>query len=800
MEDSSDLPPLPAAITQAEVEAQPLDGMQPSNAIKSIILNAAGHFLDVFSQPNIFGTLDNDPYTPSIETLFLRLRDGHLSPSPLKPLRDNSERVKERMGKQAPTPPKLRPLEDYEDLYYVLLAKIQDVHGILRTRLLNSFNSPESPIVPCAEDTKATFYRWLMHQWSVLNDVTLVAKLHQAVREHRQKVLQAEIMDQIQKQGFSFNQYEAVFKGAQSIIKDAQSLPPYEGVKGLNWKMIGASSAMINAELAEMYYVTLRVLRYEKEKEESFKKKQKKIMEYVQECMDTASEENSVSDKMSIVSDDFYPQSNGRGPFVPNTDLERWLDEQHQHAKQHRQTCLNKEYTPQQKAKPTEAQHQKADVTPKVKRRSMHDAAPHLNPQEGAHQKHGDTHHGNRQHDARPKAEARPNADARPHAPLKKRIEGCSSIKPTHFLLPQTIWERSPGYFDNNPISRIDWDMYMQSHGTHGSASYDEYNELLELPESPHFAGTFDEQQIYRERLTFLRGLAEHVIHWKSKQRPSFAEAQLATARESPYEFQRFLVRYDPDAVVDEEGNLIIESQGLIIQSPDSPALTDFSTSYCTTPDRLSREDSPSPVPQQQVYTKPVPMKEPLPTLQPKAYTKPVSAKSPLPTLQPQAYTKPIPKESPLPTLQSKAYTKPIPKENPLPTLQPKAYSKPMPKENSLPTLQPKTYTKPMPKENSFPILQPQTYTKPVSMNKPLPTIQPLTYTKSVAKEKAAPTLKPQAYTKPISMKKGASVLQPVTHTKSTPTGHSHSSSWKKFFFHAGSVTGRRSRSPERRG
>ncbi|CAI6335769.1 unnamed protein product [Periconia digitata] len=333
MADMSDLPLLPRAITQEEVDTCQLADMVPDDQVKRILLSTAADLLDILSQPGIFGTLDKDPYMPSLETLFTRLRDGYLAPSPLKSVRINKKKVATRMGPQAPTPPILRPLADYEHLYYALLHKIQDAHGLLRVRLQNSFNSPRSPIIASARYSKGFFYDWLLQQYDALNNASLVAPLDQSIKLGRKKAMQKEIIARLAKGPLTAVDYD-------TFVKDLYVTSPYKGIKGLRWDIIGASPAMISGLLAEIYLTTFEVEKVMKGRDSEVTKGQeiKPPAQQGQESKTPTQQGQELKVSKKRAADDTFATNSGRRQRrkseeirAAKTNAERWVEEQQQY-------------------------------------------------------------------------------------------------------------------------------------------------------------------------------------------------------------------------------------------------------------------------------------------------------------------------------------------------------------------------------------------------------------------------------------------------------------------------------------
>jgi hypothetical protein len=89
-----------------------------------------------------------------------------------------------------------RPLEDFEDLYYAVLARMQDIHHILNARLGSGF-STVTDLVHTDGPSIADLYVSLAQHWNVLNHTAFVKAIDSAVRRSRVKCLHQEIIAQV---------------------------------------------------------------------------------------------------------------------------------------------------------------------------------------------------------------------------------------------------------------------------------------------------------------------------------------------------------------------------------------------------------------------------------------------------------------------------------------------------------------------------------------------------------------------------------------------------------------------------
>ncbi|KAF2192541.1 hypothetical protein K469DRAFT_654166 [Zopfia rhizophila CBS 207.26] len=183
----------------------------------------------------------------TLETLYNRIIDGRCGPSPLKSTSMTMSHIREQSCIRTGKHPLKRPLEDFEDLYYALLAKVQDMYGDLRLRVNNSFIAPEVVLYKYGPNIKM-LCTILKQYWTILNDPSFVMALDSAVRRSRIKYMHADIIDR-------FNAKIITKKDADELAADLYA--DHQDVSGLAW--IGDwPPAMINTRLQEKYRVLLR--------------------------------------------------------------------------------------------------------------------------------------------------------------------------------------------------------------------------------------------------------------------------------------------------------------------------------------------------------------------------------------------------------------------------------------------------------------------------------------------------------------------------------------------------------------
>ncbi|KAF1913704.1 hypothetical protein BDU57DRAFT_456652, partial [Ampelomyces quisqualis] len=238
------LPSLSPAITQADVRTA-TTSYEPSFIIQSLI-DVSSYLADLVKHTTIFGPTINDPYSPSLKTLHDRLHAGHLPLNPLPAISKNAMRLRQDVNTRTRLPIASRPLQDFEDMYYALLSRMQSMHQMLDARVSSCFNASTDVLFDSGPRI-VDFAASLAEYWTLLNSAGVVRALDDAVRQARvdalytaiQEELEANVITQVDADGLLRDLYES---------KDE--------AEGLSW--FGAwSPAMMGAWLEEKYRVVL---------------------------------------------------------------------------------------------------------------------------------------------------------------------------------------------------------------------------------------------------------------------------------------------------------------------------------------------------------------------------------------------------------------------------------------------------------------------------------------------------------------------------------------------------------------
>jgi hypothetical protein len=149
-----------------------------------------------------------------------------------------------------------RPLEDFEDMYYAVLARMQDMQHTLNARLSSGFNDVHDALFPGGPSI-ADFATSMAQYWGVFNAPACARALDDAVRQARVTRLYEEIH-------MALDANVITQADADELLTDLfESKDTAEGMKFIGrW-----SPAMIGGYLHERYRVLLQVEKEEDERQ-----------------------------------------------------------------------------------------------------------------------------------------------------------------------------------------------------------------------------------------------------------------------------------------------------------------------------------------------------------------------------------------------------------------------------------------------------------------------------------------------------------------------------------------------------
>lgn len=249
------LTPFTPAFTEAAVRGTH-SAYEPEYIVRNLV-ELSSYLVSLAEHTNFFGTTRHDPYSPSLKTLYDRLNAGHLALSPLSSISKDATRLRQTLGERVRNPILSRPLEDFEDLYYAVLARMQDMVHTLNVRLASGFNKVNDQLFdngPCITDLHAS----LVEYWTILNDPACARALDDAIRQARVDRLYEEINTELESSVITQTD-------AQKLLEDL--FQSKDTTDGLAW-IGGWSPAMIGAWLEEKYRVLLSIEKDEDERRE----------------------------------------------------------------------------------------------------------------------------------------------------------------------------------------------------------------------------------------------------------------------------------------------------------------------------------------------------------------------------------------------------------------------------------------------------------------------------------------------------------------------------------------------------
>ncbi|KAH7405950.1 hypothetical protein DE146DRAFT_676566 [Phaeosphaeria sp. MPI-PUGE-AT-0046c] len=248
------LTPFTPAFTEAAVR-DTHSTYDPEYIVRNLV-ELSSYLISLAAHTNFFGTARHDPYSPSLKTLYDRLNSGRVALSPLSGISKDATRLRQTLTERVRHSNLSRPLEDLEDLYYAILARMQDMVQTLNLRLASGFNSLTDRLFdngPRITDLHAS----LVEYWSILNDPACARALDDAIRQARVDRLYAEINAELESNVITQTD-------AQKLLEDL--FQSKDTTEGLAW-IGGWSPAMVGAWLEEKYRVLLSVEKEEDERQ-----------------------------------------------------------------------------------------------------------------------------------------------------------------------------------------------------------------------------------------------------------------------------------------------------------------------------------------------------------------------------------------------------------------------------------------------------------------------------------------------------------------------------------------------------
>jgi hypothetical protein len=220
------------------------------------LIDLSSYLVCLVNHTNLFGPPVHDPYSPSLKTLHERLHAGYPALTPLIEIAKNEHRMRQTLGIRIHEPVNQRALEDFEDLYYAVLARMQDMSQTLNMRITSGFNSVDDAIFENGPSISA-LHSSLAEYWSMLNDPACVRALDDAVRQARVNHLYEEINADL----------EANLITRDDATKFLEDLfHAKERTTGVEW-IVAWNPAIIGMYLGDKYQVLLRVEKDEEERQ-----------------------------------------------------------------------------------------------------------------------------------------------------------------------------------------------------------------------------------------------------------------------------------------------------------------------------------------------------------------------------------------------------------------------------------------------------------------------------------------------------------------------------------------------------
>ncbi|XP_014561165.1 hypothetical protein COCVIDRAFT_33863 [Bipolaris victoriae FI3] len=304
MSDINPFPPFPPAVTLEAVQAATTS--YPAAQFIPHILKLSSYLIKITNTSTLFGKPSNEPYTPSLSTLYLRLQNGQLPPSRLPANFQTPQQTQSQIHLRSDKPAYERPLAEFEDLYYAILSLMQELHHLLTIRLQSGFNTPSDLACP-GGPTLSSLHESLTAYWSFFNDAACAKALDDAVREARIRAIREEIVRQVEAD-------ELDIEDARCQLAGLYGEDVYAGVEGM-WFVRDWAPAVVAVYLEERYRSLLDAEKEENERMMAMVKTGKEGSEgpAARECLEAKTE-------MDVDTNQF-PQQNRVERASHDTDL-----------------------------------------------------------------------------------------------------------------------------------------------------------------------------------------------------------------------------------------------------------------------------------------------------------------------------------------------------------------------------------------------------------------------------------------------------------------------------------------------
>lgn len=248
--------------------------------VKEALLNICTDLLalhqksNLSQRSNLGKTPPANPYTVSLATLYNRLATGKPSPAPYILRTNTPSNQQPPVPRRAHSNPLNRPVEDFEYLYYAVLAKINETSNMLTLRVNNGFAKPDDAVFEGGPTLRHT-HTWLQESWTTLNDPALVKVLDEEVRRTRVRCMRLEIMGQYQRREITHTDMLELSEDLRTSL-EAGEVPGLAPIGG--W-----APSMIGAWLEEKFRV---ILKAEKEQDEAARQTELEIERQKRNAMD----------------------------------------------------------------------------------------------------------------------------------------------------------------------------------------------------------------------------------------------------------------------------------------------------------------------------------------------------------------------------------------------------------------------------------------------------------------------------------------------------------------------------------